>query len=156
MVYAFSTQAFYTLRRVLRVAAGVVVVACLPACSTQLGPIFGSEDGPTGSITPRDGRFSNTLNDADWKQAQAALQTALETPTSGQAASWSNPDTGMQGTVTAVGQPFARNDETCNAFVATIVEGTDTHWFQGRACHNASNTPWNVAEVSAWKPPKAK
>lgn len=148
--------AFHNTSQFLRIAASAVLLGLLPACSTQLGPIFGGDsDGPTGSITPRDKRFSNSMNDADWGQAKAALQTSLETPIAGQAASWSNPDTGLQGTVTAVGQPFSSEGGTCNAFVATLADRQETQWFQGRACRSGSEA-WKVADVSTMKAPKTK
>lgn len=150
-----SFTSLYHVSRLARVLAGLAAACALPACSTQLGPIFGGDaDGPTGSITPREKRLSTSMNDADWGQAKAALQSALETPTAGQVASWSNPDSGLRGTVTAVGDSFVKQDQTCNAFVATLVDGAQTQWYQGQACHVGSE-PWAIAEVSSWRPPKA-
>ena len=93
------------------------------------------------------------MNDADWTKARAALQTAMMARAAGQAANWTNADTGLKGTVTAVGQPFANEALTCNAFLATVIEASETHWYQGRACR-AGGDVWEVTEVTVWTPPR--
>jgi surface antigen len=125
------------------------------AVSTQLGPIFGmgGDDTPsTGSITPRDQRFSNMMTDEDWSRARAAVDAALSGPGDGKAAPWDNPATGLKGTVTPVASAYAADSQTCHAFVANLVESAATHWYQGRACR-AAGAAWTVVETSSWTPP---
>jgi surface antigen len=132
-------------------ASGFAVSGC--AVSTQLGPIFGvGEDAVvTGAITPRDKRFSSTMTQDDWTRAQAALASALgaeiEKPVS-----WDNPQTGLRGTVAPVATAYAADAGTCHAFVASLVEGSDTNWYQGRACRTGEE-PWTVVDSGRWEPP---
>lgn len=124
------------------------------AISTPLGPIFGASDDQvsTGSITPRDGRFSNNMTDEDWTRARSAVQSALAAPVATTPAAWDNPSSGLRGTVSSVATPFAVDGSTCQAFLATLVEGTDLHWYQGRACRS-EGTPWAVVDTARWLPP---
>ena len=132
--------------------------------STSLGPLFGSRDqgDVTGSITPRDGRFSNNMSDADWSLAKGAVQAAVEPKTSGptggsamgQPTRWENPASGLKGAVMPVADAFVVDAATCRVFLATLVEGTDTHWYQGRACKAGEG--WNLTNLGQWMPPREK
>jgi surface antigen len=139
-----------------RLALAAFLASGLGGCaiSTQLGPIFGmGDDTPsTGSITPRDQRFSNMMTDDDWSKARAAVDVALSAPGDGKAAPWDNPQTGLKGTVTPVASAYAADSQTCHAFVANLVESAATHWYQGRACR-AEGQAWTVVETSSWSPP---
>ena len=139
-----------------RTAAVALIGFGLSGCaiSTPLGPIFGTrEDAPsTGSITPRDGRFTQQMTDEDWSRARGALETALATDTAGKPAPWDNPASGLKGTVAPVATAYAAENRTCHAFVASVVESAKTHWYQGRACRTPEST-WTVVESADWAPP---
>ena len=124
------------------------------AISTQLGPIFGASDDTvaTGSITPRDRRFSTTMTDEDWSRAKLALGTALASEAPGAPAPWDNPASGLKGTVSPVASAYAADDRTCHAFVASLSDQASTHWYQGRACKTAE-TGWAIVETADWAPP---
>lgn len=136
----------------LAATLGAVVAGC--AVSTQLGPIFGMAGGDivTGSITPRDKRFSSAMTDEDWAKARDTLDLALAPDNAGKPLPWENPATGLSGTVTPVATAYVADEETCHAFVASVVEGIDTHWVQGRACRGAEPR-WTVVDLSGWTPP---
>ncbi len=62
------------------------------------GPISGSgEDDVTGSIAPRDGRFSRNMSDADWARTKSAVQAAFDPANAGKAVPRDNPETGLKG-----------------------------------------------------------
>jgi surface antigen len=139
------------LRPIIVSVAAIWLSGC--AISTQLGPIFGGgEEAATGAITPRDRRFSNNMTDEDWTRAMTAVETALSPTGAGKAAQWENPASGLKGTVSPVAAAYAADSETCHAFVASLTEGADTHWYQGRACRTA-DAPWKVVETAQWTPP---
>lgn len=132
--------------------AAVAFAACLlSGCATQLGPVFG--DGTTtGSITPRDGRFSVNMTDEDWRRAQASVGQALDPLAGGKGSIWSNPASGLRGTATPVAGGFAQGGHACQAFLATLVEGVDTNWYQGTACQLDGHA-WTIVSAGPWKPP---
>lgn len=146
----------YSLRALVRPIGVCTVALWLGGCaiSTQLGPIFGSAEDPgsTGSITPRDKRFSSNMSDADWEQARKALDTALRPENAATPTAWENAATGLKGTVSPVAQAYQADAQTCHAFVASLVEGIDTHWYQGRACRG-DEAGWNVVDSAGWVPP---
>src|SRR3954452_3949247 len=124
------------------------------AISTQLGPIFGSSEdsGATGSITPRDKRFSSNMSDADWASARQALDTALKPENAAMPTAWENTSTGLKGTVAPVADAYRADAQTCHAFVASLVAGTDTHWYQAHPCRG-DEASWNVVDSAGWVPP---
>jgi surface antigen len=151
----------YSLCRAIRPIAVIVPLAgptmlCGCAISTQLGPIFGSraaDPTTTASITPSDHRFSAIMTDEDWARAQAALATALDAEHGSGSVGWDNPASGLKGSVSAVAGPFPSEDGTCHAFVASVVETSAAHWYQGRACKGSSGQAWSVVESADWSRP---
>jgi surface antigen len=159
-LYRLTGAARPSRRRPLALLAPVALMLAAPlggcAISTQLGPIFGmgGDDSPsTGSITPRDQRFSNMMTDEDWTRARAAVDVALSEPPDGKPSPWENPASGLKGTVTPVASAYAADRQTCHAFVANLVESAATHWYQGRACRTPEAATWTVVETSTWTPP---
>lgn len=132
----------------LLIVTGLGLSGC--AMSTSLGPMFAADD-ITGSITPRDGRFSNTMTDEDWRLAKAAVDTATSGNGATPAAAWENPLSGLKGSVTPVAAPYASQDRACRAFIATLVLKGRTEWYQGQACRGKSD--FSVTGVSAFAPP---
>jgi hypothetical protein len=135
----------------------LTLVVTLGGCaiSTPLGPIFGSPDdgGPTtGSIPPREMRFSNMMTDHDWTLARVALDAALAPANAGRAAPWESRASGLKGVITPVATAYADDDRTCQAFVASLTDRNATHWYQGRAC-KSGDSGWTVVDASDWIPP---
>jgi surface antigen len=102
-------------------------------------------------VTPRAvSPLSPDLGVEDWRRARAALGVALDPQGSGAQVSWDNPDTGLKGTFTPVGQPFVKSDEICRAFTATLAGQTATSTLQGTACR-PSGEEWAISEVKPVK-----
>jgi surface antigen len=130
----------------------IVAVFGLSGCamSTSLGPMFAADD-ITGSITPRDGRFSPSMSDEDWRLAKAAIDTATAMPAPTASTTWDNPQSGLKGAVTPVAAPYAAQDRACRAFIATVVLKDRTDWYQGRACRGKAD--FTVLGVTTFAPP---
>jgi surface antigen len=140
------------LREAMKILAAGAMALSVGACSLSVGVIGPKEEEPeaTGAIASRAAvPLSPDLNDEDWRRAKAALGVALDPQGSGAQVSWDNPDTGLKGTFTPVGQPFVRSDEICRAFLATIA-GQTTASLQGTACR-PSGGEWAVGEVKSLK-----
>jgi surface antigen len=132
-------------------AVGDVALAA-GACSMSF-PIASLVDEPatTSSVAPRAvSPLSPDLGVEDWRRARAALGVALDPQGSGAQVSWDNPDTGLKGTFTPVGQPFVKSDEICRAFTATLAGQTATSTLQGTACR-PSGAEWAISEVKPVK-----
>nr|WP_245196950.1 RT0821/Lpp0805 family surface protein [Labrys sp. LIt4] len=142
--------------------AGVILTGC--AISTPLGPIFGSAEDQTttGSIPAQDLRFNASMTDADWQQAKAALQAAMDPQNPGASIQWSNMATNAHGSVTPVAEPYVENKLTCRSFVAaqsgqsggTVRGSNPAQWYQGKSCRK-SGTPWSIVSVQPWALPRA-
>ncbi|WP_181161141.1 RT0821/Lpp0805 family surface protein [Labrys okinawensis] len=134
------------------------------AISTPLGPIFGSAEDQTttGSIPAQDLRFNASMTDADWQQAKAALQAAMDPQNPGASIQWSNMATNAHGSVTPVAEPYVENKLTCRSFVAaqsgqsggTVRGSNPAQWYQGKSCRK-SGTPWSIVSVQPWALPRA-
>lgn len=138
-------------RPILIAALALSLSAC--SISTPLGPIFGSSahDTTTGSIAPQDARFSPEMTDEDWQQANAALQIAFDAKAAGRAALWQNSQTGLQGSIAPVSEPYAEGERNCRAFVASL-GAAPQRWYQGRACRTGE-VPWGVVASAPWTVP---
>lgn len=134
--------------------ASVILTGC--AISTPLGPIFGSAEDKTttGSISAPDTRLNASMTDADWQQAKAALQAALDPQNPGASIQWSNMATGAHGSVTPVAESFVDNKLTCRSFVAAQSGPGPAQWYQGRGCRQ-SGTAWSIISVQPWALPRA-
>ena len=118
------------------------------ACSMNL-PIASLADEPstTSSVARRVvSPLSPDLGVEDWRRARAALGVALDPQGSGAQVSWDNPDTGLKGTFTPVGQPFVKSDEICRAFRATVAGQKTSSALQGTACR-PSGGEWDIDEA---------
>jgi surface antigen len=125
---------------VLAVLAGLL----LSACSTAIPlPAFISKEDVTGSIARFVSPISEKLDPEDWRQAQAALGTALESQDNGQAVAWDNPQSGRGGAIIPVGQAYPQEGRLCRAFMAEI--GTK-ETVQGTGCRNKRGE-WAVVEA---------
>jgi surface antigen len=144
-------SAFKACRPLGVIVAALSVAGC--AVSMPLGPMFSSAD-TTGSITPRDGRFTTAMSDSDWAKAKEALTAATVASEGGRATPWENRETGLKGTVTPVATAYAAQDRTCRSFVATLVDSEATAWYQGEACRDAAGV--SVSGVKPWAPPSSQ
>lgn len=104
--------------------------------ATAAGAVLG---GLVGSSVGR------SLDEVDRMKAARTTQQALETNRTGQSASWTNPDTGHQGTVTPV-DTYQRGDGAyCREFQQTVTIGGRTEQAYGTACRQPDGT-WKIVE----------
>ena len=132
-------------------AAGLVALGA-GACSMTF-PIASLVDEPeaTSSLAARPvSPLSADLGSEDWRRAKAALAVALDPQGSGAQVSWDNPDTGLKGSFTPVGQPFVKSDEICRAFLASLTGQKTASSLQGTACR-PSGGEWAISDVKPFK-----
>lgn len=132
-------------------AAGLVALGG-GACSMTF-PMASLVDEPetTSSLGARPvSPLSADLGTEDWRRAKAALAVALDPQGSGAQVSWDNPDTGLKGSFTPVGQPFVKSDEICRAFLASVTGSATASSLQGTACR-PSGGEWAITEVKPFK-----
>ncbi|MET0606803.1 MAG: RT0821/Lpp0805 family surface protein [Beijerinckiaceae bacterium] len=136
-------------------AAAFAVALAASGCSVSFtGFLANDDDISTGSVTVRTpgALLSPDFSTEDWRRAAAALAIALDPQGDGASAGWSNPDSGLKGSISPVGSPFVKNDEVCRSFVATTVTTRGQDWVQGSACR-PSGGEWAVRSAKPWKKP---
>lgn len=99
------------------------------AAGAVIGGLMGSEVG-------------KGLDDVDKMKAQSAQASAQSAPI-GQTITWSNPDSGNQGSVTPVREGVATNGEYCREFHHTIFIGDRTEDAYGTACRKVDGS-WEI------------
>ena len=121
--------------------------------SYSVASLVPDEETTTGSIAakPRN-PLSADLSAEDWRRAKGALAVALDPQGNGSAVTWDNPETGVKGHFTPVGQPFVKSDEICRAFLAGVTGQDSTSNLQGTACR-LSGQDWAIKEVKPWRRP---
>lgn len=107
-------------------------------------------DDVTGSISKQASPLSASLDAEDWRRAKGALAVALDPQGNGAAVDWSNPQSGAKGSITPVGDAYARDDRICRAFVAELGGSVAAPSRQGIGCRDSSGD-WNVSDVKPWK-----
>lgn len=100
------------------------------AAGTVLGVFLGSSVG-------------KSLDKADRLYASQTANSALERNPSGQASTWSNPDSGHSGTVTPTRTVENVDGSPCREYETTVVIGGKTETAYGRACRQSDGT-WKV------------
>lgn len=119
--------------------------------SFPLGPLGATDDEPTGSIvTKAASPLSPELSGEDWRRAKSALSVALDPLGNGSSTRWDNPESGIGGSFTPVGQPFVRSDEICRAFLADLTGSNFESSLQGTACR-FSGHDWAIRDLKPWK-----
>ena len=104
---------------------------------------------PTGSIKPEAPSLSSAYDSSDWRVAGPVLAASLRAPGEAAPARWSNPTTGDHGEFLTVAGSFAREGQSCRAFVARLVEGQDAKTLQAVGCPR-DNGEVAVYDASPW------
>lgn len=158
MFSLFEFKRGYSAYRVCGTLSVLSVAVILAGCaiSTPLGPIFGSAEDrtTTGSIPEPDVRLNASMTDADWQQAKAALQAAMDPKNPGASIPWSNAATGAHGSVTPVAEAYVDGKLTCRSFVAAHAGSNPAQWYQGKSCRRTSSA-WSILSVQPWALPRA-
>lgn len=97
---------------------------------------FQDEVETTASIAPRvPSRLDPSLDDEDWRRAQAALSLAVDPQGPGLPVNWDNPASKRRGTFTPSGDMTLVQDTICRPFTASLHQpgGKETRQ-TGQAC----------------------
>jgi surface antigen len=86
---------------------------------------------------------------ADWDAAKAVLMQALADRADTPSLPWSNAQSGMSGTVTALQRAGGSAGQTCRDFLGSAIKDGKEVWFDGRACRTTG--PWAVLELRPWR-----
>ncbi len=120
----------------LILASGLPVV--LGGCSLTMH-LASMQDDPetTASITRSASPLDPSLDEEDWRRAQAALSLAVDPQGSGQPVNWDNPASRRKGSFAASGNLVLVDNTICRPFTATILPaGPNVREIrhQGQAC----------------------
>ena len=88
------------------------------------------------------------MTDADVSMTVATLQSALEDAAPGQGASWSNPDSGMSGTIIAGRAQVTSEGFVCRRFIEELAHDGRAASLEGRACRDDDGV-WRLAPDTA-------
>lgn len=125
--------------------AGTLLGAGLGALA---GSQIGSGRGQLVALGALGGAFlgseiGKSLDRADRAALGSSTQRALQSGPSGQAVSWSNPDSGNYGSVTPEPAVRRSSGEYCREYQQTIIVGGQTEQAHGRACRQPDGT-WKI------------
>ena len=97
---------------------------------------FSDEPETTASIAPRGPtRLDASLDDEDWRRAQAALSLAVDPQGPGLPVNWDNPASKRKGSFVASGEMLLVKDTICRPFNAALVQpGGKESKQSGQAC----------------------
>lgn len=130
--------------------AALICAASLSACSVAVPlPAFISQEDVSGSIARFVSPLSPKLDPEDWRRALAALATALDPQGNGQLVAWDNPQSGLSGAFTPVGDAYRQDERICRAFLAEI--GAD-ETVQGTGCRDRKGE-WAVVDAKPFQKP---
>lgn len=104
---------------------------------------------PTGSIKPKTPTLSSLYDSRDWRIAEPTLAASLRASGQAEPTLWSNPETGDRGDFVAVAGSFARDGQTCRAFIARLDDGHEAKTLRGVGCP-AESGEVAVYDVSPW------
>lgn len=97
---------------------------------------FSDDPDTTASITPRTpSRLDASLDDEDWRRAQAALSLAVDPQGPGLPVNWDNPASKRKGSFVASGEMLLVKDTICRPFKSSLVQpGGKESKQSGQAC----------------------
>ena len=158
-------QSKYLTRIVAVVVAGSVLAACAQqqnapkqtggallgaAAGGLLGAQFGGGAGKLAAVAlgVLGGAFlgseiGKSMDATDRQEAARVQNAALETNRTGQASTWSNPDTGNTGTVTPIRTYQAPSGQNCREYRHDVRIGDKSETVIGTACRQTDGT-WKV------------
>lgn len=89
--------------------------------------------------------IGKSLDKADKLEAERTANTALEYNKSGETSTWSNPDSGHQGTVTPTQTTYTDSGQPCREFQQTVTIGGKTEQAYGTACRQEDGS-WKIVQ----------
>jgi hypothetical protein len=133
-----------------RVVALAVGALALAGCSISMPLPSLIDADATGSIKPNSTPLSSAYDSRDWRVAEPVLAASLRAPGQAEPAVWSNAETGDHGEFLTVAGTYAREGQSCRAFVARLVDAHDAKTLQAVGCARESGEV-AVYDVSPWK-----
>jgi surface antigen len=89
------------------------------------------------------GVVGNKLDSRDKQMAAQAAARAFESNRTGQASTWSNPESGNSGSITPTKTYQLANGQYCREYQQKILVGGEQHQAYGTACRQADGT-WQI------------
>jgi surface antigen len=89
------------------------------------------------------GFLGNYLDDKDKDRQARATQTALESHPSGRSSTWTNPDSGHNGSVTPTRTYQNAQGQYCREFTQNVTIGGQQHQGYGTACRQPDGS-WKI------------
>lgn len=89
------------------------------------------------------GFIGNRLDKRDKEMAAQAASRAFENNATGQASSWSNPDSGNSGTITPTKTYQAASGQYCREYQQDVTIGGEKHQAYGTACRQPDGS-WQI------------
>lgn len=83
---------------------------------------FQNDPETTATVQRAPSPLDPSLDDEDWRRAQAALSLAVDPQGSGQPVNWDNPSTKRKGSFAAAGNLVLVENTVCRPFNATVVQ----------------------------------
>ena len=91
------------------------------------------------------GAIGSHMDANDRRESERASQRAFETAASGQATSWSNPDSGNHGSVTPTRTFQTDSGQYCREFQQTVIIGGKEEQAHGTACRQSDGS-WRITD----------
>lgn len=89
--------------------------------------------------------IGKSLDKADRLEAERTANNALEYNKSGETSSWTNPDSGHQGTITPTQTTYTDSGQPCREYQQTVTIGGKTEQAYGTACRQADGS-WKIVQ----------
>lgn len=83
---------------------------------------FQTDPETTATVQRAPSPLDPSLDDEDWRRAQAALSLAVDPQGSGQPVNWDNPSTKRKGSFAAAGNLVLVENTVCRPFNATVIQ----------------------------------
>ena len=150
------------MQRMKVIAASAALLALVSACESKqtTGTLVGAAGGGLAGHALGGGfwgaaagaliggllgsQIGKSMDREDVAKAEQTNQKAMETNSTGQSSTWSNPNTGNSGSVTPTTNAYvAQGGEVCRDFQQTVSAAGSSESARGRACKQADGS-WKV------------
>ena len=123
-------------------ALALVVAVALSGCA-RIGL---GESRSARASKPSPTLVTDRVDPSDWKMVKNALAQLPEPGVSGTEMAWQNPQTGSDGTITALSAMAKGGGPTCRAFSTTVNDPSGIRRYRGQACKSEGD--WQRTQVT--------
>jgi surface antigen len=121
----------------------VIVAVGLSGCA-RLG--LGDVTGSVKSQKASPALVTDRVDPSDWRMVKNALAQMPEPGVPGAEMAWQNPQTGSDGTITALASLAKGGGPACRAFATTVNDTRGIRRYRGQACKIDGD--WQLTEVT--------